>query len=94
MSNRDPRGIYDAAVNILSELAPDVITADPAQIIIHGTGATLESIVLVNLILGLEEELAARRGVNIDLVELIASFDRSLTLGEFARELDTLIALK
>jgi hypothetical protein len=91
MNTHDPRGIYDVAVNILSDLAPDAMAVDPAQIVIHGNGSQLESIVLVNLILGLEEDLSVRSGIKIDLVELVASFDRALTLGDFVRELNARI---
>ena len=92
MNNHGPRGIYDMAVKILSDLAPNTITADPATIIIHGADSALESIVLVNMILEMEEELSSRRSITIDLVEFIARFDRSITLGEFARELEARIA--
>lgn len=92
MSNHDSRGIYDAALDILSELAPDAIPPHPAQLIIHGNGSTIESIVLVNLILALEEELSSRQGLTIDLVEFLAHLDGSITLGQFARELEARIA--
>ena len=91
MSNHDSRGIYGAALSILSELAPDAILPEPAQLIIHGDGSTIESIVLVNLILALEEELSSRQDLTIDLVEFLARFNRPVTLGQFARELEARI---
>lgn len=90
MNNHDPRGIYDMAINILSDLAPDAITPDPAQIVIHGNGSQLESIAVVNLVLGIEDELS-QKGITIDLVKLMASSNDSLTLGDLVREINSRI---
>ena len=92
MSDNNSGAILDAALHLLSELAPDETAPDPTHLVIYGNGSVLESIILVNLILGLEEELSLRLGLTIDLVEVLNDFNDSLTLGAFCREIEARIA--
>lgn len=92
MIDHDSLSIYDQALNTLSELAPQAIPPNPAQLIIYGDGGTLESLVVVNLILALEEELSSRQNLKIDLVKFLVQLSQPVTLGQFAREVEARIA--
>jgi len=92
MIDHDSLSIYDQALNTLSGLAPQAIPPNPAQLIIHGHGSTLESLVVVNLILALEEELSSRQNLKIDLVKFLAQLKQPVTLGQYAREVEARIA--
>lgn len=92
MIDHDSLRIYDQALNALLELAPQAIPPNPAQLIIHGHDSTLESLVVVNLILALEEELSLRHNLKVDLVKLLTLLNQPVTLGQFAREVEARIA--